>query len=53
MAVVDSNFKVHGTKNLRIVDASVFPRIPGYYVMIPIMMISERASDFIIYDAKH
>jgi choline dehydrogenase len=53
MAVVDSEFNVHGTKNLRVVDASVFPRIPGYYVMIPIMMISEKASDVIIYDATH
>jgi choline dehydrogenase len=53
MAVVDSEFNVHGTKNLRVVDASVFPQIPGYYVMIPIMMISEKASDVILYDATH
>jgi choline dehydrogenase len=48
MAVVDSNFKVIGTRNLRVVDASVFPRIPGYYPMIAIMMISEKASDVIL-----
>lgn len=48
MAVVDSNFKVFGTSNLRVVDASVFPRIPGYFPMIPIMMISEKASDVIL-----
>jgi choline dehydrogenase len=52
MAVVDSDFKVLGTHNLRVVDASVFPRIPGYYPMIPIMMISEKASDVILADAK-
>jgi len=51
--VVDGNFRVHGTKNLRVVDASVFPRIPGYYTMIPIMMISEKASDVILADAGH
>jgi choline dehydrogenase len=51
--VVDGNFRVHGTKNLRVVDASVFPRIPGYYPMIPILMISEKASDVILADAGH
>jgi choline dehydrogenase len=53
MAVVDSEFNVYGTKHLRVVDASVFPQIPGYYVMIPILMISEKASDVIVYDATH
>jgi choline dehydrogenase len=32
LAVVDSRFRVHGTHNLRVCDASVFPRIPGSYV---------------------
>ncbi|HEX8011039.1 MAG TPA: GMC oxidoreductase [Casimicrobiaceae bacterium] len=27
--MVDSSFRVHGCKGLRIVDASIFPRIPG------------------------
>jgi choline dehydrogenase len=52
LAVVDSNFKVIGTKNLRVVDASVFPRIPGYFPMIAIMMMSEKASDVILADAR-
>lgn len=51
MAVVDSEFKVFGTKNLRIVDASVFPRIPGLFIAVPIYMISEKASDVIIRSA--
>ena len=51
MAVVNNNFQVHGTKNLRVVDASVFPRIPGYFVLTPIFMISEKASDVILADA--
>jgi len=50
-AVVDSNFKVHGTQNLRVVDASVFPRIPGYFVLSAVYMISEKAADVIIQDA--
>ena len=52
MAVVDSEFCVHGTQNLRIVDASVFPRVPGYFIVTPIYMISEKASDVILASAK-
>lgn len=52
MAVVDSEFKVIGTRNLRVVDASVFPRIPGYFPMVPILMMSEKASDVILADAR-
>jgi choline dehydrogenase len=52
MAVVDSRFRVIGTKNLRIVDASVFPRIPGFFIVTPIYMISEKASEVIVEDAK-
>jgi choline dehydrogenase len=51
MAVVDSNFRVYGTKNLRVVDASVFPRIPGFFIVTSIYMISEKASDAILADA--
>jgi choline dehydrogenase len=46
-AVTDYNFKVHGTQNLRIVDASVFPDIPGLFISVPIYMIAERAADVI------
>lgn len=50
-AVLDSNFRVRGTRNLRVVDASVFPHIPGYFIVLPIYMISEKAADVIIQDA--
>ncbi|MDK0524061.1 GMC oxidoreductase [Streptomyces sp. ML-6] len=50
-AVVDSAFRVCGVDRLRIVDASVFPRIPGFFVAAPIYMISEKASDVILSDA--
>ncbi len=51
-AVVDSRFRVIGTQNLRIVDASVFPRIPGFFIVTPIYMIAEKASETILADAK-
>ncbi len=52
MAVVDSRFRVYGTQGLRIVDASVFPRIPGFFIVTPIYVISEKASDAILADAR-
>lgn len=52
MAVLDSNFKVRGTTGLRVVDASIFPKIPGFYIVLPIYMISEKAADVIIADAE-
>jgi choline dehydrogenase len=51
MAVVDSRFRVHGTRGLRVVDASVFPRIPGFFIVSSVYMIGEKASDVIIADA--
>jgi len=47
-AVLDSKFRVRGVKNLRVVDASVFPRIPGFFIVTPIYMISEKAADVIL-----
>jgi choline dehydrogenase-like flavoprotein len=52
MAVLDSRFRVRGTRNLRVVDASVFPKIPGFFIVTPIYMVSEKASDVILADAK-
>jgi choline dehydrogenase len=51
MAVLDSRFRVRGTKGLRVVDASVFPRIPGYFIVSAVYMVSEKASDVILEDA--
>jgi choline dehydrogenase len=51
-AVLDSEFRVRGVDGLRVVDASVFPKIPGYYVALPIYMISEKAAEVIIAGAS-
>lgn len=45
--VVDQKLRVYGFKNLRIADASVFPRVPTSHTMIPVMMIAERCATFI------
>ncbi|KAL0577204.1 hypothetical protein V5O48_004802 [Marasmius crinis-equi] len=47
-AVLDGDFKVRGVNNLRVVDASTWPIVPGYFVTTPIYMISEKAADVIL-----
>jgi choline dehydrogenase len=49
-AVLDSSFRVIGAPggNLRVVDASVFPKIPGYFIVLPIYLIAEKAADVIL-----
>jgi choline dehydrogenase-like flavoprotein len=45
--VVNRNFEVHGTTGLRIVDASVFPKIPGFFIVSSVYTIGEKAADVI------
>ena len=47
-AVVDENFCVHGLKNLRVVDASVMPKIISANLNAPVQMIAARAADMIL-----
>ena len=51
-SVVDSRFQVHGAARLRVVDASVFPRIPGFFIVTSVYMLAEKASDVILQDAQ-
>ena len=46
--VLDSAFAVHGVKRLRVVDASVFPRIPGFFVVAAVYMVAEKAADVVL-----
>jgi choline dehydrogenase len=50
--VLDSNFRVYGVRRLRVVDASVFPRIPGFFIVSAVYMIGEKAADAILADAN-
>jgi choline dehydrogenase len=47
LAVVDPHLKVYGVEGLRIADGSVMPTIPAANPHTTIVMIGERAADFI------
>ncbi len=51
-AVLDSSFRVKGITGLRVVDASVFPKIPDFYIAGAIYTISEKAAAVIISQAS-
>ena len=46
--VLTSDFRVHKTNGLRVVDASVFPRIPGFFIASSVYMIAEKAAEVIL-----
>ena len=48
MAVVDGQMRVHGIEGLRVVDASVMPRITSANLNAPTQMIAARAADYIL-----
>jgi choline dehydrogenase len=51
MAVVDDRLRVHGVSGLRVVDASVMPRITSGNTNAPTVMIAEKGAELIRADA--
>ena len=51
MAVVDDRLRVHGVAGLRVVDASVMPRITSDNTNAPTVMIAENGAELILADA--
>ncbi len=46
-AVVDPELRVRGLDGLRVIDASVFPLIPGGNTNAPTIMVAERGADLV------
>ena len=51
-AVVDDQLRVHGVDGLRVIDASIMPRITSGNTNAPTMMVASRAASWLLADRE-
>jgi choline dehydrogenase len=49
-SVVDARLRVHGISGLRVIDASVFPKVTSGNTNAPVMMVAEKGADMLLHD---
>ncbi len=51
-SVVDARLRVHGLEGLRVIDASIFPRLTAGNTNAPAIMVGEKGSEMVLADAR-
>jgi choline dehydrogenase len=49
-AVVDARLRVHGISGLRVIDASIFPKVTSGNTNAPVMMVAEKGAEMLLQD---